>query len=155
MFFGRSKNKIQGLYNLSSIYKYYLSNTKGNKLYDVDYKIYRGIIEEYYSKMILEIIEKTYELKLPYRFGSIQIIKRKVDVNNLTRFGLNWVESVKNKKQIYHLNNHSKGFVYRFKWNKENSLIPNLYFYKFVPSRTNKRKLAFAIKNKLCDYFEK
>ena len=154
MFFSRGKNKIQGLHNLKDIYNFYLLSIDGNELYNVDFKTFKKIINTYYLQILEDILYKGVQYKLPYRMGKIRVIKRKVDINNLNRFGINWVESVKQNKQIYHLNNHSKGFVYRFKWDKENSLVHNLFFYKFVPSRMIKRKLASIIKTKQCDYFE-
>jgi len=154
MYFSRGKNKIQGLHNLRDVYKFYIESIGDNELYKVDFKTFKKIITTYYLRMLDDVLYKGVEYKFPYRLGKIRVIKRKVDVNNLNRFGIDWTESVKYNKQIYHLNNHTNGFVYRFKWIKENTNVPNLYFYKFVPSRMIKRKLAQVIKNKLCDYFE-
>jgi hypothetical protein len=155
MYFGRGPNKIKDLHTLKDVYSFYIESVGSNEIYKVEFKVFKSIIEEYYLQVVDDILYKGREYKLPYRLGRIKIVKRKVDVNNLNRFGIDWVESVKNKKQIYHLNNHSRGFVYRYKWEKTNSLVPNLYFYKFVPTRTIKRKLAYIIKHNECDYYEK
>jgi hypothetical protein len=154
MYFGRNKNKIQGLHGIHDIYDFYFSKLKGNELYDVDYKIYRDIINKYFYVISKEILYGAYEMKFPHRLGSLRIIKRKVDINKLTKFGIDWVETVKNHKVIYYLNSHSKNYIYRYKWIKGNMTTPNLYFYKFVSSRANKRELAKIIKSKQCDYFE-
>jgi hypothetical protein len=151
-FFGRGKNKIQDLEGIRKVYNYYIS--KNANIYAVNYDVYKKILYTYYKEMMSDILKLGYELKLPCRFGSIHIIKRKVNIQKLDRFGIDWVETIKNKKVIHHLNLHSKRFVYRFKWEKENTLIPNLYFYKFVATRANKRELAKIIKNRQCDYFE-
>lgn len=153
MYFSRGKNKVQNLHGLQDMYEYYKQEVEFNKAYLVEYDIYSSIIKEFYKRLMEDIL-MGYEYHLPYRFGYITIIKRQVNIHSLTRFGIDWVESVKNKKVIYHLNNHSKNYIYRFKWQKENSLIPNLYYYKFVASRTNKRELAQIIKNRKCDFFE-
>lgn len=153
MYFGRGKNKIQDLRGLSDMYNYYVERFD-NDLYKVDFKIYKEIINKYFKAIMQDILYKPYKLKIPHRLGGIRIIKRKVNINKLTRFGINWPETVKHNKIIYHLNSHSKNYIYRFKWEKENSITPNLYFYKFVPSRQNKRELAKIIKNRECDYFE-
>ncbi len=154
MFFSRGPNKIQNLHNLKDIYKYYLSSLGDNELYKVDFKVFKSIIVTYYLQVLNDVLYKGVEYKFPYRLGRLRIVKRKIDINRLNRFGINWVESVKHNKQIYHLNNHSRGFVYRFYWSKENTVVPNLYYYKFVPSRMLKRQLAQIIKNKQYDYFE-
>jgi hypothetical protein len=151
-FFGRGKNKIQDLEGIRDIYNYYV--LKNSDIYIIDYNIYRDILRSYYKEVMSDILKLGYEFKLPFRFGSLHIIKRKINIQKLDRFGIDWVETIKNNKVIHHLNLHSKRFVYRFKWEKENTLIPNLYFYKFVATRANKRELAMIIKNKQCDYFE-
>lgn len=153
MYFSRGKNKLQGLHNMLDSYNYYLGRVKDNSAYEVEYSVYREIIVKYYKQIMQEILHG-YEFHLPYRFGYVGIIKRKINIHSLSRFGIDWIESVKNKKVIYHLNSHSKNYVYRFKWTKDNTIIPNLYFYKFVASRENKRELARIIKNRECDFFE-
>jgi hypothetical protein len=154
MFYSRGKNTIQGLHNLKDIYKFYLTSVGDNELYKVDFKLFKFIVTSFYSQLADDIIYKGVEYRFPYRLGKIKVVKRKVDVNNLNRFGINWVESAKYHKQIYHLNPHSNGFIGRIKWEKANAVVPNLYYYKFTPSRTVKRTLAKAIKNRECDYFE-
>jgi len=153
MFFSRGKNKVQDLHNLKDSYVHYIDNLDDNKTYEVGYELYRSIISRYYKLLMFEILHG-YEFRLPFGFGYMNIIKRKVNIHSLTRFGIDWTESVKNKKVIYYLNSHSKSYIYRFKWAKETSKIPNLYFYKFVASRENKRELARIIKNRECDFFE-
>jgi len=154
MFFSRGKNKIQDLAKMQDLYDVYTYNHENNDLYTTSYKTYKSILVDYYKSMMNEVLNG-YRYKLPSGLGYIYVTKRLVNVRNLTRHGIDWVESVKNKKVIYHLNNHSKNYIYRFKWYKENSIIPNLYYYKFVASRANKRELAKIIKNRQCDYFEK
>lgn len=153
MYFSRGKNKIQDLAGIQDLYKAYLDIYSNNELYNISYDLYKSILLEYYKKLMKEILNG-YLYKLPNRLGYISITKRLVNVHSLTRHGIDWVESVKNRKVIYHLNTHSKNYIYRFKWHKDNTLVPNLYFYKFVATRSNKRELASIIKNRKCDYFE-
>jgi hypothetical protein len=154
MFFSRGRNKIQDLAKMQDLYEVYTYNHEGNDLYDISYKMYRDVLVDYYKAIMNEVLNG-YRYKMPSRLGYLYVTKRLVNVRSLTKHGIDWVESVKNKKVIYHLNTHSKNFIYRFKWHKENSVIPNLYYYKFVASRANKRELAKIIKNRQCDYFEK
>lgn len=153
MFFSRGKNKIQDLAGVTDSYKFYTDRYKDNELYNINYELYKKLVVEYYTAIMGEIFNG-YRYKLPHRLGYLYITKRLVNVRKLTNHGIDWVESVKNKKVIYHLNSHSKNYIYRFMWHKENAVVPNLYYYKFVASRTNKRALAQIIKNRQCDYFE-
>lgn len=153
-YFSRGKNKLQNLHNTVDCYKFYNNSIDSNKLYKVDYKIYKRVLSDYFKEVMRSIIYDGIIFHMPLRLGYIRVTKRKITVDKLNRFGINWVETVKHKKVIYHLNQHSKGYVYRFKWDKENCYIPNLYFYKFVPSRSNKRTLAHVIKDNKVDYYE-
>ena len=153
MYFSRGKNKIQDLSKMQDLYDVYKVNHEDNTPYNISYEIYRHVLVDYYKAIMNEILNG-YRYKLPHRLGSIVVTKRLVNIRKLTNHGIDWVESVKNKKVVYHLNAHSKNYIYRFMWHKENTLVPNLYFYKFVASRSNKRALAQIIKNKQCDYFE-
>lgn len=153
MYFSRGKNKIQDLAGVIDSYNFYIGKYKDNRLYNIKYKLYKNLIVDYYTSIMNEIF-RGYRYKLPHRLGYLYITKRLVNIRKLTNHGINWVESVKNKKVVYYLNSHSKNYIYRFMWRKENTKVPNLYFYKFVASRTNKRNLAQIIKNRQCDYFE-
>lgn len=152
MYFGRGKNKIQDLYSIHDVYDYYTDGVE--ETYKVEFELYKEVVSAFYKEIMYEVLNNGYEFKFPFRLGSLHIIKRKIKINGLTRFGIDWVETVKLKKRVYHLNPHSKGFVDRFKWEKHNALVPNLYFYKFVASRDNKRMLAKIIKGRKSDYFE-
>ena len=56
------------------------------------------------------------------------------------------------EKLIYHLNEHSNYYKFRYYWSKIEMLIPNRSKYQFVASRANKRELAQIIKNNERDY---
>ncbi|GAF94056.1 unnamed protein product [marine sediment metagenome] len=49
-------------------------------------------------------------------------------------------------KTIYHLNDHSDGFMSRWVWSKRNNLMRNLVYYSFTATRANKRELAAHMK---------
>ena len=58
-------------------YESYCKYVKDNPLYQVDYKIFRAIINDYFKHLRDELIEQGKEIKLPCRLGTIQIVKRK------------------------------------------------------------------------------
>ena len=66
---------------------------------------------------------------------------------------IDWAASKKLGKRIYHLNDHTGGYKYRFYWTK--GIIKNITAYSFIPTRTNTRTLAGILKdkNRELDYF--
>ena len=97
---------------------------------------------------------KAKEFKMPYRLGTLRIKKKKMNYSKKNKLKINWLETNKHKKVIYHLNDHTDGFNYRWFWSKINAVIKNKSVYSFQATRTNKRRLAGLLKNKKVDYFE-
>ena len=153
-FFGRGKNKIKNPYNLSDIYEFYLNQVGNNSLYKVEKSEYVEIVGDYY-KAIVEYVLEGGRFKLPFKLGELYIIKRKVDFTTIKSMTPDWALTNKVGKKVFHLNEHSGGFKYLFYWNKTYQILKNLYFYRLVLTRTNKRKLAKLIKECGYDYFEK
>lgn len=156
MYFSRGKNKITNPYTIQDLYLMYLEDCD-NELYKVEYNIYRDIMCLYYKGIMDYIFETSLPFKLPYRLGHLQIIKKKVYAGSQTKFptSIDWTNTIKYDKKIFHLNEHSNGYKYLFTWIREGYAPKNLMSYRFIPTRANKRKLAHYIKNKIKDYFVK
>jgi hypothetical protein len=133
---------------LKSAYKSY------DDFYDVGYKKYRAVCEDFNKKIIEDILMKAKEFKMPYRLGTLRIKKKKMNYSKKNKLKINWLETNKHKKVIYHLNDHTDGFNYRWFWSKINAVIKNKSVYSFQATRTNKRRLAGLLKKKKVDYFE-
>lgn len=150
-----SKAKIQNPLTLKHSYLYYTKDLEEDSKYNVDYRTYRDICEDF-NKLISEaIIERGEFFQLPYRLGILRIKKRQTDLNNLrSNFGLFNKDNIKSK----FLNEHSKGFYCRFYWNKRiDTIVKNKTAYSFIPTRFNKRYLAKVLKenkNQINLYFE-
>lgn len=152
-FFGRGKNKIQNPYTITEIYKDYYNSLDKDSTYNIPYSLYRKIIEEYFKEVLNVMFEKSLPVRLPCSLGTFQIVKKKV-INNLNRQRfINWKDTVHYKKVIYYTNEHSDSYRYYFMWIKDGR-TKNISKYRFISTRTNKRKLAYYIKNKIRDYFE-
>ena len=63
-------------YTIPSFYNHYLSNIEADTVYDIDYPTYRKIVTEYFCYLRDQLLEESKEVKLPYRMGSIQIVKK-------------------------------------------------------------------------------
>lgn len=155
MFFSRGKNKVQNPYTVKEIYSFYVKELGNNKLYYVDQDEYCDIVYEFYRSIMDSIIRENVEFKMPYGIGELRIHKTKIKLDRLNILAVDWAHTVENGKYIYHLNEHTNGFKYFFHWSKKKKKIKNLFYYKLVLTRENKRLLAKLIKTGKYDYFEK
>ena len=123
--------------------------------YKVGYKKYRSICEDFNKLIIDEILLKAKEFKMPYRLGTLRILKKEMNYAvGKNKLKIDWQETNKHKKVIYHLNDHTDGFNYRWFWSKKKAIVKNKTIYSFQATRTNKRRLAGLLKTKQVDYFE-
>lgn len=141
-------------YTGGSFYESYMEYVEDNPLYQVEYRLFRDIINDYFKYLRDELIEKGKEVKLPCRMGTIQIVKHKPKEYTGKSLRIDYAESKKAGKIIYHLNEHSNYYKYRAYWNKQNMITPNKTKYQLVMTRDNKRHLAQIIKNHIRDYRE-
>ena len=140
-------------YSEKDYYVSYLDHTKRSDLYYIDFKIFTSILRDYFEYISRMIIEKAAEIKLPSQLGAIYVKKRgfkpqrkhlNVDFKSTNEMG----------KTILHLNEHTNGYSYMFKWRKKEMNMQAKILYQLVMTRANKRHLAACIKNKLTDYIE-
>ena len=112
---------------------------------EVDYKLYKRIVEEM-CKVILEyLLERSEGFKMPYGLGFIQIGKYKPKQLDSKSLSVDYKASKEYDKKIYHLNEHSDGYKFRLYWSKIPRTFPDRYKYQLCLVRQNKRKLAQLI----------
>lgn len=140
-------------YTIKNFYESYV-NYIDNDLYMVDYKTFRNILTDYFKHIRDEIIEEGKTFKIPCRLGTLSIIKHKPKQWNGESLRIDFKTSQELGKIIYHLNEHSSGFKYRFHWSKIIMNTPNKIKYQLIVTRANKRRLAQIIKNGERDYIE-
>lgn len=139
--------------NLNSSYPTY----KGTTEEPVDIKEYLNINYKYF-KFLIKKASEGKEVTLPSRMGTIKIegrvpvLKKEKDENGKTVIkGLppDWVktkalwerdpEAKRMRKRVFHLNRHTDGVVYKWKWSKKNVLVENKILYSLRQTRANKR----------------
>ena len=150
----RTKGKIGPTLGLKDSYKDFKNTEKLGDYFKIDYKTYRAVCESFNKLTVEDILFNTGEFKLPHRLGSIRIQKKKM---NFTKEALkvDWKASRELGKRVYHMNDHSDNYRYKWYWKKTNAIVQNKSLYSFTASRANKRELARIIKNeKSIDYFE-
>lgn len=149
----KSANKTVS-YTIPSFYNHYLSNIEPDTVYDIPYSQYRQIVTDYFKYIRDEVIENSKEVRLPYRLGSIQIVKHRPKHYDGRSLRIDYQATKETGKLVYLLNEHSDFFKYRLYWKKYDILIPNKSKYQLTLTRANKRYLAQIIKNKIHDYQE-
>lgn len=130
-------------YSLIHAHKFYKEKhfSRGEE-YEVTKDLYRKICCEF-NKRIVETAVEGKMFNLPHGCGTIWIKKFKI---NWDEPPVDLNETKKAGKIVYHLNFHSDGWCARWAWSKNNSLITNLLYYSFHPTRTNSRKVSSVMK---------
>lgn len=141
-------------YTIASFYNDYLNDIEHDTVYDIDYTKYRAIITDYFKYLQNQLIEEGKRVKLPYRMGTLQIIKSRPKHLDKRSLRIDYQATKQTGKLVLLLNEHSDMFKMRCWWNKTDMMVPNKSKYQLVLTRANKRRMAVIIKNRLIDYEE-
>ena len=147
----RGEGNYKKDFGSDEVYKYYKNNVIEEL--QVDKQLFRKIFDEFNKLIIDAILINSEEIKFPYRLGTLRVKKSKMKYDDKNKLKIDWAASRKSKKKIYHLNDHTGGYKYRFYWSK--GIVKNISAYSFIPTRTNTRTLASILKdkNRQLDYF--
>ena len=147
----RGEGNYKKDYGSNDVYKKYKEDVIPEL--QVDKKLFRKICDDFNRMLIEEILLNSEEVRLPYRLGTVRIKKSKMKYDDKNKLKIDWAASRKLGKRIYHLNDHTGGYKYRFYWTK--GIVKNITAYSFIPTRTNTRRLASILKDKEreLDYF--
>lgn len=141
-------------YTIADFYISYLNYIEKDTVYDIGYKKFRQVLQDYFKYIADEVMLGCKEFKFPCRMGTLQIVKHKPKNFNSKSLRIDFGASKQYGKNIFFLNEHSDGYKYRFFYSKKNCLTQNKSKYQFVATRANKRKLAAIIFSKKRDYPE-
>ena len=138
-------------YGCRDVYKFYKKNTI--KELQSDYKVFRDVCDSYNKELINKVLDKSAEVKFLVRLGFFRVKKTKMNFSDKNTLRIDWKRSKEFKKRIYHMNEHTGGYKYRFYWKK--GAVKNITAYAFIPTRTNARRLASILKDedRELDYF--
>lgn len=142
--------------NLRKSYKKYLQTTDN----PIDIKTYIEITS-LYNKFLTRKCLEGHEVTLPARMGTLTITGKKptikVEDGKIKGLAPDWVktkklwdenpEAKKQKKLLYHVNNHTDGVRYKWTWSKSNVLVENKILYSLRMTRENKRSVYDRILN--------
>lgn len=137
-------------YTITDFYDSYITEHPNG----VDYKTFRAILVDYYTIINQKLLDASDELKMPYRLGTVRIVKYKPKTYTSKSLSVDYKLSKEVGHTVYHLNDHSNGYKYRLFWHKECAKNFSPYRYSLNLVRAAKRKLAQLIKNNITDYPE-
>lgn len=165
---GKSKEKIKSDINTPEQYKYYIRENCKDKdsLFYISKHEYTEFLKAFFDEYMDELLYSNTQIQLPFHTGMVTIRKydQKVTVKDgkiITSIPVDWnttlklwdsdEEAKKEKKLVRFLNKNRT--IYKFVYIKSKAKFKNKYFYWFKPTRTNKQKLNYAIKqNKINVY---
>lgn len=156
----RGPRRVDVDYGREDMYKLYKSVVDNPK----ESKLYSAVLNDFNKTISKEITEHALDYLLPLRLGNLRIKKYKAHykideetgkiIGNLSP---NWKATKllwendkiakETKKLVYHTNEHSDGYQYKWHFSNYRSNCINRSAYCFIPSRTNKRSLATLIKD--------
>jgi hypothetical protein len=148
-----SKAYMKNLKSTKDAYGTYMKECNSEPL---SYKEFSKIAITFFQKFLKYLLDGN-ECKLPAGLGLFKIVKKK---RELTKLRPDWkatkelwaksADAKAAKKIVYHLNEHTKGYYYKFYWKK--GRVSNVSVYSFIPVRSAKRSLASCILNDNKDY---
>ena len=165
---GKTKEKIKSDINTPEQYKYYLKENCENKdsLFYITKHEYTEFLKLFFNEFMEELLFDNTQIQLPYHTGMVSIRKydQKITIKDgkiISNLPVDWNSTLKlwdsdeqakeDKKLVKFLNKNRT--IYKFVYLKSQAKFKNKYFYWFKPTRTNKQKLAGAIKqNKINVY---
>lgn len=142
---------------------YYNFFCKENPNINITAEKFNKIVSEFNKKVKNHLIDNLI-IKLPYRLGKLEIVKKKrgvyIDENGrvVNTKAIDWkaTNELWNKDSkmreakvlIRHNNNHTGGYVFRVNYNKRDAVYKNKTVYFFKPVRNVSR----SIKERIFDY---
>lgn len=137
-------------FTITDFYTMYCADEMPNL---VPHGLYNAILSDFNTIVLDKLYSGSEELKMPYKLGSISIVKYKPKELSPRSLSVDYHATKLYGKTIYHLNNHSDGYKYRLFWSRIHC-AKQVQKYSLQLVRANKRKLASIIKNKQHDYIE-
>lgn len=146
---------------------------------DLIRKRYVDICYAVNTKISEKLVTDSMQFKIPFRLGTLSITKNKlkikikdnkVQTNKLkVDYGATWkywneiypgktrneIKEIPNKVVIYYTNDHTNGYIMKWRWIKRGAKAVNIKAYSFKPTKYNRLFLAKHIKdeNRENDYY--
>lgn len=97
-------------------------------------KVYKNVCDDFFIGIMKNIIYENSILIMPYGLGHIYVKSYKA---NLKHAKVDFHRSKQLGKVVRHLNTHTFGHYFGFKWDKTYARTKNKTYYSFRPTRSN------------------
>ena len=117
---------------------------------------YCKVLKDFFKECAIKVL-KGEKVTLPCNYGYIRVQKNKpkrLIRDNKVILPINWKESKRLKKRVYHTNDSRDGYIYKITWEKR-GYHRGITWYKYIPSRDINRTLAKLLEDKSVDYLER
>jgi hypothetical protein len=112
--------------------------------YRIHYNVYRAVMTRLVELIVADIL-RGRPFVMPYKLGRIMVDKKRtLDAKKLR---VDWKATMEHNMKIFHLNEHSNGYYYRIRWDKEDAVVPNKYRWSFVAASHIKKKLSNVVRS--------
>jgi len=148
-----------------------LDNIEKNDGFNLGLGVINNAVADVNKEIMTEMILHNRFFKLPFRLGTIMILKLKpepkfkkngtlslpIDYKATNKLWKDDAVAKENRKFVYHRNLHTGGYLMHFKWVKSGTNVRNIKGYRFSPVKGAKRELVAALKDTLVkvDFYEK
>lgn len=139
-------------YTIKDFYDSYYNQIDPETVYNVGYTKFRAVVEDYFKHIAEEVVENSKVFNLPSKMGYLSVVKHQPKSWTSKSLSVDFELTKKYNKTIYHMNEHSHGYKFRFLWSKKWQMLTYKSHYRFLAARDLKRRLAEIIKNKEHDY---
>ncbi len=137
----RGKGKIKGTVSIKDMWKFFKRENPDTK---IKYRDYTKAIKLCNKKILYAIVNDAKVFVIPYRQGSLSVIKRnRVYSKEKRKWAVNYQESKKQGFIIY----YDQDYLYDWTWNKNKAILINKSKYKFIASREAKRMVKPALES--------
>lgn len=160
MIIRRGKGRLNADKGIKDMYKYYCEKSKN----PVVFSVYKKICEEVNQAVADKMVTENFVFVPPARIGNLSVKKFKRKLREKTtpsgdkilNLPVDWQATrmlwkehpeLKGKKVVYHTNEHTDGYEFKFVWNNITSNMKNKYFMKFKCMRKLSRRLKDEIKS--------
>jgi hypothetical protein len=122
---------------------------EANPTITLSYWDYQNIVYTFNYNFRDYILESGNKAKLPWGLGDFAISKRKrrkmktlPDGTEVITLAIDWKKTKELGKKIYHLNNHTEGYNFKWKWFNKSARFYESCIWNFKPARTTSRLLT-------------
>lgn len=139
----------------------YLKFCKQHPEIDISYKKWLEVIYTYNYGFRDYLIETGAKAKLPWGLGYFSISGKKTKKYKIhhgeqhINLAVDWKETRKLGKRVYHLNSHTDGKKFRWYWFKSESHIYQADMWIFKPSRLSSRGINQGILTNGAEHYKK